>query len=116
MHHYQVNDAQLNYLYKNALLFIYPSLYEGFGLPILEAFRASCPILLSDTDCFIEIAQDSAAFFNRYSLEDLIFQVDKLISQESLRNNLITKGTERLKDFPIEKSMKQTLNLYKSLN
>ncbi|WP_017259308.1 glycosyltransferase family 4 protein [Pedobacter arcticus] len=115
VHHHQVNDAQLNYLYKNALLFIYPSLYEGFGLPILEAFRANCPILLSDTDCFLEIAQDAAAFFNRYSLEDLMLQIDELISHESLRKNLVEKGKERLKDFPIENSMKQTLELYKSL-
>ena len=115
VHHHQVNDAQLNYLYKNALLFIYPSLYEGFGLPILEAFRANCPILLSNTDCFLEIAQDAAGFFNRYSLEDLMLQIDQLISQESLRKNLVEKGNRRLRDFPIEKSMKQTLELYKSL-
>lgn len=116
VHHRQVNDAQLNYLYKKALLFIYPSLYEGFGLPILEAFRANCPILLSDTECFREIAQDSAAFFNRYSLEDLTQQIDNLISQEGLRADLLAKGAKRLQDFPIQKSMQQTLNLYKSLS
>jgi len=116
VHHYQVNDAQLNYLYKNALLFIYPSLYEGFGLPILEAFRANCPILLSDTECFREIAEDSVAFFSRYSLEDLTQQIDNLISQQTLRDNLVEKGKLRLKYFPIEKSMNQTLELYKSLS
>lgn len=116
VHHYQVNDAQLNYLYKNALLFIYPSLYEGFGLPILEAFRAECPILLSDTDCFHEIAQDAATFFNRYSLEDLTQKIENLISNESSRKILIEKGKKRLQDFPIEKSMNQTLQLYKSLS
>lgn len=115
VHHHQVNDAQLNYLYKHALLFIYPSLYEGFGLPILEAFRANCAILLSDTDCFREIAQESAAFFDRYSLEDLTQKIDDLISHKSLRDNLVEKGKQRLKDFPIEKSMNQTLQLYKSL-
>ena len=115
VHHHQVNDAQLNYLYKHALLFIYPSLYEGFGLPILEAFRANCAILLSDIDCFREIAQESAAFFDRYSLEDLTQKIDDLISHKSLRDNLVEKGKQRLKDFPIEKSMNQTLQLYKSL-
>lgn len=115
IHHYQVNDAQLNFLYKNALLFIYPSLYEGFGLPILEAFKAGCPILLSDTDCFKEIAQDSAAFFSRNSLEELMQQIEKLIDDTQLRANLVNKGNQRLKDFPIHKSMQQTLELYKSL-
>lgn len=115
VHHYQVNDAQLNFLYKNALIFIYPSLYEGFGLPILEAFRANCPILLSDTDCFLEIAQDSAAFFHRNSLEDLTQQIDNLISSETLRANLVANGKERLKAFPLKKSMNKTLQLYKSL-
>jgi glycosyltransferase involved in cell wall biosynthesis len=115
VHHYQVNDAQLNYLYKNALLFIYPSLYEGFGLPILEAFRANCPILLSDTECFHEIAANSAVFFDRYSLEDLIQKIDDLISQKSLRTALVEKGKERLKHFPIQRSMNKTLELYKSL-
>ncbi|MEO6729196.1 MAG: glycosyltransferase family 1 protein, partial [Candidatus Dojkabacteria bacterium] len=56
VHHYNVTDEQLNFLYHNTLLFIYPSLHEGFGLPILEAYKAKCPILLSDTDCFKEIA------------------------------------------------------------
>lgn len=115
IHHYQVNDGQLNFLYKNALLFIYPSLYEGFGLPILEAFRAKCPILLSDTDCFHEIGEDAATFFNRNSLEDLISQIDNLITHKSLRDNLVEKGNKRLKHFPLEKSMKQTLKLYQSL-
>lgn len=115
IHHYQVNDHQLNYLYKNALLFIYPSLYEGFGLPILEAFKAECPILLSDTECFKEIAQDSAAFFSKHSIEDLIVQIDLLISSPSLRTSLVEKGNKRLQDFPLQKSMSQTLELYKSL-
>lgn len=115
VHHYNVSDEQLNYLYQNTLLFVYPSLHEGFGLPILEAFKANCPMLLSDTDCFREIAQDAAAFFSPHALEDLIFQIEKLISDEATRKDLMIKGNKRLLDFPIEKSVKQTLDLYKTL-
>lgn len=115
VHHYQVSDEQLNYLYQNALFFIYPSLYEGFGLPILEAFKANCPVLLSDTDCFKEIAQESAAFFSQRSLDDLIYQAEKLILDETERRSLVEKGNKRLLDFPIEKSISKTLKLYQSL-
>ena len=115
VHHFNVNDEQLNYLYKNTLLFIYPSLHEGFGLPILEAFKAQCPILLSDTDCFKEIAQDAAAFFSPHSADDLIFKIEKLILDKKGRADLVTKGNLRLLDFPIEKSVQKTLALYSKL-
>jgi glycosyltransferase involved in cell wall biosynthesis len=61
--HINATDGELTYLYKNAQLFVYPSLYEGFGLPILEAFKAQCPMLLSDTECFREVAGDAAVYF-----------------------------------------------------
>jgi len=114
--HVNVTDEQLNYLYKNALFFVYPSLCEGFGLPILEAFKAECPILLSDTDCFKEIGADAAFFFRKYELEDLIIQMESLIKDVDLRQELIKKGLERLKDFPIEKSIEETLSVYQSLS
>jgi len=116
VHHYNVSDEQLNFLYSKAILFIYPSLHEGFGLPILEAFKAKCPILLSDTECFREIAQDGASYFSPYSEDDLITKIEQLISSKSNRQNLIENGSKRLLDFPIEKSVKETLALYKMLN
>lgn len=115
VHHYSVTDEQLNYLYSNTILFIYPSLHEGFGLPILEAYKAKCPMLLSDTECFKEIAQDTASFFSPYSEEDLIYQIEKLIADKKMRADLVEKGSKRLLDFPIEKSVKETLDIYKSV-
>lgn len=113
--HRNASDAELNALYQNAALFIYPSLYEGFGLPILEAFRAECPILLSDTACFREIAAGAAAFFEPRSQEDLIDRVQTLLDDTGLRRGLVDKGRLRLQDFPIEACVRKTLNLYKSL-
>ncbi|MCE7041476.1 glycosyltransferase family 1 protein [Dyadobacter sp. CY312] len=114
--HVNVTDAQLNYLYQNSALFVYPSLHEGFGLPILEAFKAQCPILLSDTPCFKEIASDAAAYFSAYSVEDMTSQIERFIGNTERRKQLITKGLARLRDFPLDVSIKKTLDLYKSLS
>ncbi len=113
--HRHASDPELNALYQNAALFIYPSLYEGFGLPILEAFRAGCPMLLSDTACFREIAADAAAFFEPRSHEDLVDRIQTLLDDPDLRQGLVEKGRLRLQDFPIETCVQKTLDLYREL-
>ncbi|MHA4895116.1 glycosyltransferase family 4 protein [Pedobacter sp. PWIIR3] len=113
--HYQVNDQQLNTLYKNALAFIYPSLYEGFGLPILEAFKAGCPILLSDTDCFREIGGDACLYFNCHDEDDLTESIKKLIGDKSIGASLVTNGKIRLLNFTLENSINKTLDVYKKV-
>ena len=113
--HFNVTDEQLNYLYNKALVFVYPSLCEGFGLPILEAFKAKCPVILSDTDCFREIGKDAVVFFKANAWEDLFSQMESVINSSQLGVELVKKGTERLMDFPIEKSIQETLTLYKTL-
>lgn len=110
--HVNVCDEELNYLYQNTLLFIYPSLHEGFGLPILEAYKAGCPVLLSDTECFREIAKDSATYFEPHSKEDLIYKIEGILQDSTFKANTILKQNGRLKDFPLSKSIDQTLNLY----
>jgi glycosyltransferase involved in cell wall biosynthesis len=113
--HFQVDEEELNFLYKNALLFIYPSLHEGFGLPILEAFKAECPVLLSDTECFREIGGDAVSFFDPFNLDSLVFKLEQLILSDSLRSELVKKGLDQIKKFPIEKANAETLSLYKTL-
>jgi glycosyltransferase involved in cell wall biosynthesis len=113
--HIQVSDEELNYLYNKALFFVYPSLYEGFGLPILEAFKAECPILLSDTECFKEIGADAVVYFEQRNEEHLAFMLEEMINKEELRRELVKKGNERLLHFPIQKCVDQTLSLYQSL-
>ena len=113
--HRNVSDAELNYVYQKATLFVYPSLYEGFGLPILEAFRAGCPILLSDTACFREVASNAACYFEPHSAEDLVHQIQTLLDDASLRKGLVEKGHLRLLDFPIQACVQKTLALYQSL-
>jgi glycosyltransferase involved in cell wall biosynthesis len=113
--HISATDEQLNTLYQKATLFVYPSLHEGFGLPILEAFKAGCPILLSDTDCFREIGSEAAAFFSPRDLDHLIHTITELVGAEQTRRELVDKGKKRLLDFPIQKCIDETLNLYEKL-
>lgn len=113
--HIGATDEQLTYLYQNAQLFVYPSLYEGFGLPILEAFKARCPMLLSDTDCFREVAADAAVFFEPTNLDDLVDTLTSTLTNPTIKASLVEKGIKRLKDFTLQKSIDQTLNVYKSL-
>jgi glycosyltransferase involved in cell wall biosynthesis len=114
--HINATDEELNYLYKHAIAFIYPSLHEGFGLPILEAFKVGCPVILSDTECFKEIAQDAACFFHPFSQEELIVLMEKVLTDSQYRCQLIEKGKTRLKDFPLDQSIQRTLDIYKSLS
>ncbi|MCK8490380.1 MULTISPECIES: glycosyltransferase family 4 protein [Spirosoma] len=113
--HINATDEQLNFLYQNAQLFVYPSLYEGFGLPILEAFKARCPMLLSDTECFREVAADAAVYFEPTSMDDLIDKLETVLTGTTLKAQLVEKGVKRLADFPLQKSIDQTLDVYKSL-
>ena len=92
IHHFTFhNDSQLIALYKNALFFVYPSLYEGFGIPILEAFNCSCPVLLSNTSSFPEIAADAAEYFNPEDINSIHETIRKTINNEELRQDLKKK-------------------------
>ncbi|MDR0305569.1 MAG: glycosyltransferase family 4 protein [Chitinispirillales bacterium] len=109
-----VNDCELKELYTNALCFVFPSLYEGFGIPILEAFACGCPLVLSNTSCFPEIAADAGVYFDPNSIEDMRVKIDKVICSETLRKDLVSKGFERLKKFSWQKCTEQTAKVYES--
>lgn len=112
---FDVNDAQLNYLYQQARVFVFPSLYEGFGYPLLEAFKNGCPIAASDASCFPEIGGDAVSYFNPYDQHSIYTVVRSVLSDSTSRNSLISKGSERLKLFPIEKQQQATLDLYREV-
>ncbi len=107
-----VSDDELAYLYSNAFAFIFPSLYEGFGIPILEAFACGCPAVLSARSAFPEIAEDAALFFNPESTESFKKVVERLLNNQSLSDSLISLGYKRLKNFSWEKTAAKTVELY----
>jgi glycosyltransferase involved in cell wall biosynthesis len=105
-----VSDNQLANLYHFAACFVYPSLYEGFGIPILEAFKHRCPVALSNTSCFPEIARDSALYFDPNDTKSISNTIIKVIEN---REKLIELGTKRMYDFSWEKAAQETEYVYK---
>ena len=109
------NDATLASAYKNALCFVFPSEYEGFGMPILEAFSMECPVILNNKSCFPEIAQDAALYFDSKNPNDVEEKISELINNNTLRQELISNGKIRLNSFSWNQCKKQTSDLYNEL-
>ncbi|GAB6391999.1 MAG: glycosyltransferase, family 1 [Treponematales bacterium] len=107
-----VSDRELQELYVNARIFAFPSLYEGFGFPILEAFASGCPVALSNSSCFPEIAGDAGMYFDPYNIEDMRNIIEKVILDNELQKTLIENGYKRLSLFSWEKSVKETFHVY----
>jgi len=113
--HVSASDVEMVGLYYNAELFVYPSLYEGFGMPLLEAMVCNCPVVCSNTSCFPEIASDAACYFNPYSEEDMLDIINKVINSKQLREELKKKGRKRAELFSWEKCANKHIALYKKL-
>ncbi|QIK55986.1 glycosyltransferase family 4 protein [Dysgonomonas sp. HDW5B] len=110
-----VDDTELLGLYKSAQMFIYPSYYEGFGIPILEAFQAECPVVLSNTSCFPEVAGEAGVYFDSKSPQQLRAAVLSLLNDKEYKQEMIRKGKLRLQDFSWQKSALQTVEIYKKV-
>lgn len=109
------NDSVLSNYYSNALFFCFPSLYEGFGIPILEAFACGCPTLSSNGGSLKEVGGDAAFYFDPTDVSSLRNAVNELINNEALRQSLTEKGNDRLKEFSWDKTFQETLEVYQSL-
>ncbi|URA10850.1 glycosyltransferase family 4 protein [Thermospira aquatica] len=112
---YDVSDEELAFLYKNAAVFVFPSLYEGFGFPLLEAFASECPVCCSLCSSFPEVAGEAAYYFDPYSEESMRESVEKVLGSPALRQQLINKGKERLKLFSWEKTAQYTKKVYEEI-
>jgi glycosyltransferase involved in cell wall biosynthesis len=111
----EASDPELAALYHSARAFVFPSLYEGFGIPILEAFSCGCPCVLSSASCFPEIARDAALYFDVDDEDSMTESIRKALYDESLRRELIARGLQRNKMFSWQKTAKETLAVYRSL-
>ena len=110
-----VSDDKLHHYYKNALMYVFPSINEGFGIPILEAFEHGLPVLIANNSCLPEIAADAALSFNPYEPVEIYDKIKMLLEDESLRKDLIKRGYERLKLFSWTNTAKQTINLFEQI-
>ncbi|GAB3910703.1 glycosyltransferase family 1 protein [Larkinella knui] len=110
-----INDDKLRQLYRQALAFVFPSLYEGFGIPVLEAFACNCPCLLSNRSSLPEVAGPAAVYFDPESSESIHEAVGRVLSSATLRQQLADLGQHQLNHFSWEKTVAETLDLYQSL-
>ena len=109
------SDLELNYVYKKARCFIFPSLYEGFGLPLLEAMNMDCPVICSDTSCFSEVTNNAAAMFDPNNIENIKHEIENVVYDEQKFSGLIIKGRNNIKNFSWQKCADQTLKVYNSI-
>jgi len=105
----------LSYLYKGAFCFVFPSLYEGFGLPPLEAMSLGCPVITSNTSSLPEVCGDAAIYIDPYNSGDIKDAIEKLINNPQLRLQLIEAGKERVKFFSMENYSKNIHRAYRSV-
>ncbi|MDR0232454.1 MAG: glycosyltransferase family 4 protein [Dysgonamonadaceae bacterium] len=110
-----VDDNLLAYLYRHAKAFVFPSLNEGFGIPILEAWSCGTPVVLSENPCFLEVAEDAGFYFDSSDSDSIAESVEKVVRDRELRKELTEKGKKRLELFSWDKTVRQTIQLYESL-
>lgn len=110
-----VNHADLNALYSGAEIFVYPSLYEGFGIPILEAMASGTPVLASTQTSVPEVTGEAALLVDPRDMTQLVQAMADLSKDPLLRKQLIAKGFERIKRFSWKETARQTLEVYRSL-
>jgi glycosyltransferase involved in cell wall biosynthesis len=112
---YTVGDKLLEFLYKKSSCFVFPSVYEGFGLPVLEAFACGCPVALSCSSSLPEIGGKAAVYFDPKDAVGMREVIEKIICDNNLKDNLKSKGFEQLKKFSWKKTAQETESLYKEL-
>ncbi len=105
-----VPDEDLPKLYSGATAFVFPSLFEGFGLPVLEAFACDCPVLTSNLSSLPEVAGDAAILVDPYSVEDIKRGLQKVVDPK-IRRDLIKKGKTQLQKFSWTRAAEETLAL-----
>jgi len=108
-------DEELRAFYSSAYAFVYPSIYEGFGIPPLEAMGCGTPVIVSNTSSIPEVVGDAGLYFEPSSEEELLDALDKIMDDASLYKELVRRGLERSKIFSWGKTTKETYNIYREI-
>jgi glycosyltransferase involved in cell wall biosynthesis len=106
-------DEALNQLYANALLYVLPSVNEGFGIPVLEAFSHNLPVLVANNSCLPEVGGDAVLQFDPFDIDDMALKIKTALDNDQLRTQMIGKGQERLKYFSWHKTALELVELFK---
>lgn len=113
--HYDVNDDRLARMYSKALAFVFPSLYEGFGIPLLEAMSMGCPVVCSNSSSLSEVAGSAGEYFDPTDSDSMQAAIGNVIQSQGRKSELIARGLERCRIFTWEKCAEETLAVYRSL-
>ncbi len=110
-----IPDEHLTPVYQEALLYVFPSLYEGFGLPPLEAMAENIPVASSSGSCLPEILGNAAIYFDPKAMSEMAETIKRAITDKELRQNLVQKGKEQIKKYSWEKMTRKTLEIYSNI-
>ncbi|MBL8022448.1 MAG: glycosyltransferase family 4 protein [Leptospirales bacterium] len=111
----QASEEQLTRFYDTSLLFIFPSMYEGFGLPLLEAFARGCPVAAARAGSLPEVAGQAARFFDPANEDEMTQVIFALVDSSTARSDLVAKGYERVKEFSWDATSSLTHQIYRSV-
>lgn len=109
------DDEKLASMYRSALCLVYPSKYEGFGIPPLEAMASGCPVIASNTSSLPEVVRDAGIFFNPNRVDEIQIAMDTIASNIGLRSDLIARGLVNAQEFSWSKVAENTMRVYKLL-
>jgi glycosyltransferase involved in cell wall biosynthesis len=107
-----IPDVELDSLMRRAAFLVYPSLYEGFGIPILEAMKVGTPVITSNLTAMPEVAGGAAVLVDPYNIEEMVSEMSKLLQDNDLREELVKKGVKRASHYSWERTSEQYLELY----
>jgi len=107
-----ISIENLAQLYRNAVAFAYPSLYEGFGIPILEAFSSGCPVIASNVTSIPEVGEDAALYFDPWDVNSIEAALLQIVRDSTLRQKLIARGLQRASQFSWSETARKTLAIY----
>ena len=108
-----LGDAEVQQLYQKAKLYVFPSINEGFGIPVLEAFKYQVPVVIANNTCLPEVAGQGAKSFNPFSVKEMANAIITLLKDEPLRQTYIEKGNEQLQNFSWKKTAGSLMQLFK---
>lgn len=115
IHHIAGDDRQLASAYHLATAFVYPSLYEGFGIPVLEAMSCQCPVICSNAGSLPEVAGQAAQLFDPSDVDAICYSLEKVLYSSQRLNELTAMGEKQCKRFSWDRCAKETIDIYRSI-
>ena len=110
-----IPEEDLIAIYNMATVFVFPSFYEGFGIPVLEGMACGVPVVTSKVSSMPEVGGDAAVYFDPYDETDMAAKIESVLTDERLRKEMIAKGLQKVKEYSWEKCAEETLQVYREV-